>query len=100
MELRRIFGEDAEVIEVSHLGVDADTLVEAIREAGPDAVVLATAPLGHRQAIAGLAGELLILRPMFKRGAQQPGRGGAAVSGPGSSAHRRPDRATGRWRLR
>lgn len=66
-ELQRIFGNDVEIIEVSHLGVDARTLVEAIRQAEPDAVVLATAPPPHRQAIEGLAPETPVFRPMFER---------------------------------
>ncbi len=65
-ELRRIFGEDVDVFEVSHLEVDASTLVKAIREAGPDAVVLATAPPLHRRAIEELAPETPVLRPMSK----------------------------------
>lgn len=50
---------------MSHLGVDADTLVATIREADPDAVVVAIATPLHRGAVEGLVLEMPVLRPMF-----------------------------------
>ncbi|MGH8933797.1 MAG: hypothetical protein ACRDZO_24965 [Egibacteraceae bacterium] len=63
-EFRRIFGQNIEVIHVSHVGKTAAELVRILRDMAADAIVLASAPPMHRQAVVGLAGETLILHPV------------------------------------
>ncbi|MGH8888038.1 MAG: hypothetical protein ACRDYX_23365 [Egibacteraceae bacterium] len=63
-EFRRVFGQDIEVVQVSHVGKAPEELIRRLRDISPDAIVLASAPPSHRQAVMGLARETLILRPV------------------------------------
>lgn len=66
-EFHRIFGEDIEVVHVSHLGKTPKELAQTLRDISPDAVVLAAAPPDHHQAVMHLANETLILHPVTQR---------------------------------
>lgn len=66
-ELERIFGPDVEIVHLSPVDFDPPALVQAIRQAGPDAVVLASASADHRRAVEAMAGEMVILRPVYEQ---------------------------------
>jgi hypothetical protein len=63
-EFRRIFGQDIEIVQVSHTGKAPAELVRRLRDMSPDAIVLSSAPPSHYQALMGLVREILILRPV------------------------------------
>lgn len=62
-----MFGEEVDVTSVSHLEYDPAGLVQAIRDAAADAVVLGTAPPAHRTRVEALIGEIPILRTRFEQ---------------------------------
>jgi len=65
-ELRRIFGQDVEILEVSPVGLSPRELVEEVRAAQADAAVIVSALPEQRRAIQKLGAETLNLRPMYE----------------------------------
>lgn len=63
-ELGRIFGESIEITYLSGVGHSPEELAAAVRDAAPDAVVVASALPDHRHAVMGLSDETLILHPV------------------------------------
>lgn len=64
--MERIFGQALEITELSHLDFTPEQLAQQVREAQPDAVLICSAPIEHRQAIEELGAETIILRPMYE----------------------------------
>lgn len=62
--LEHIFGEDIEITYLSGVGRSPEELAAVVRDTAPDAVVLASALPGHRDAVMGLSDEALILHPV------------------------------------
>jgi hypothetical protein len=63
-ELRRIFGEDAEIQLVSERGRTPEELVRQVRGWAADAVVISSLAPRHRQAVMELADQLLVVHPV------------------------------------